>query len=71
MAHIGKVRLNPIPDCVTCSRLLTLLVSDIANPFYPQLAKSVEQEAKQAGFAVVICNTKIGLPRLVGMSRDS
>ena len=39
------------------SRLLTLLVSDITNPFYPQLAKSVEQEAKQAGYAVVICNT--------------
>jgi LacI family transcriptional regulator len=39
------------------SRLLTLLVSDIANPFYPQLAKSVEQEAKREGYAVVICNT--------------
>lgn len=40
------------------SRLVTLLVSDITNPFYPQLAKSVEQEAKQAGYAVVICNTE-------------
>lgn len=40
------------------SRLVTLLVSDISNPFYPQLAKSVEQEAKQAGYAVVICNTE-------------
>lgn len=39
------------------SRLLTLLVSDITNPFYPQLAKSVEQEAAQRGYAVVICNT--------------
>jgi LacI family transcriptional regulator len=40
------------------SRLLTLLVSDITNPFYPQLAKSVEQEAKKEGYAVVICNTE-------------
>jgi LacI family transcriptional regulator len=40
------------------SRLLTLLVSDITNPFYPQLAKSVEQEAKLKGYAVVICNTE-------------
>ncbi len=40
------------------SRLVTLLVSDITNPFYPQLAKSVEQEAKQKGYAVVICNTE-------------
>jgi len=39
------------------SRLLTLLVSDISNPFYPQLAKAVEQEAKKEGYAVVICNT--------------
>lgn len=39
------------------SRLLALLVSDIANPFYPQLAKSVEQEAKRDDYAVVICNT--------------
>ena len=29
------------------TRLLALLVSDIANPFYPQLAKSVEQAAKR------------------------
>ncbi len=40
------------------SRLIALLVSDIANPFYPQLAKSIEQEAKRGDFAVVICNTE-------------
>lgn len=39
------------------SRVLVLLVNDIANPFYPQLAKSVEEEAKTAGYSVVICNT--------------
>ncbi len=39
------------------SRLLALLVSDIANPFYPQLARSVEQEAKRGDYTVVICNT--------------
>lgn len=39
------------------TRLLALLVSDIANPFYPQLAKSVEQEAAQDDYTVVICNT--------------
>jgi LacI family transcriptional regulator len=39
------------------SRLLALLVSDITNPFYPQLAKSVEQEAKRDGYTVIICNT--------------
>jgi LacI family transcriptional regulator len=39
------------------TRLLALLVSDIANPFYPQLAKCVEQEAKQDDYTVIICNT--------------
>ncbi len=39
------------------TRLLALLVSDIANPFYPQLARSVEQEAKRGDYTVVICNT--------------
>lgn len=39
------------------TRLLALLVSDITNPFYPQLAKSVEHEAMRSHYAVVICNT--------------
>jgi LacI family transcriptional regulator len=39
------------------TRLLALLVSDITNPFYPQLAKSVEQEAKRDNYTVIICNT--------------
>lgn len=37
--------------------MLALLVSDIANPFYPQLAKAVERQAVQEGYGVVICNT--------------
>lgn len=40
------------------SRTIALLVSDITNPFYPQLAKSVEREASAHGYALVICNTE-------------
>jgi LacI family transcriptional regulator len=40
------------------SRMIALLVSDIANPFYPQLAKAVERQALQAGYGLVICNTE-------------
>ncbi len=40
------------------TRLIALLVSDIANPFYPQLAKSVEQAAKRDDYTVIICNTE-------------
>jgi LacI family transcriptional regulator len=59
------------------SRLLTLLVNDVANPFYPQLAKSVEQEAKKNGYTVAICSTadraaetRRCLQRLLGQGLD-
>lgn len=59
------------------TRLLALLVSDITNPFYPQLAKSVEHEAAKAGYTVVICNTedrpaetRRHLTRLLGQGLD-
>lgn len=40
------------------SNTIALLVSDIANPFYPQLAKSIEREASAHGYALIICNTE-------------
>lgn len=40
------------------SKTVGLVVSDITNPFYPQLAKSVEREADRRGYALVICNTE-------------
>lgn len=39
------------------SRLLALLVSDLTNPFYPQLASSIESAAAKAGYTMVICST--------------
>lgn len=39
------------------SRLLALLVSDLTNPFYPQLALSIEGVAARAGYTLVICST--------------
>jgi DNA-binding LacI/PurR family transcriptional regulator len=35
-----------------------LLVSDIDNPFYPALAKSIEKAASAHEFIVVLCNTE-------------
>lgn len=40
-----------------------LLVGDLANPFYSELAKLVERRASQAGYATMICNTD-GRPEL-------
>ena len=37
--------------------MLALLVSDIRNPFYPQLARAVEAEARRHGYLVFICST--------------
>jgi LacI family transcriptional regulator len=39
------------------TRVLALLVSDLSNPFYPQLAKAAEREASEAGYSLIICNT--------------
>ena len=37
--------------------LLGLVVGDLANPFYSELAKLIEQRTSAAGYATMICNT--------------
>lgn len=58
---IGELGYRPSPIARALvsghSPTLGLLVSDITNPFYPQLAKTIEQAARKSGYAVVICNT--------------
>lgn len=39
------------------SQTIGLLVSDIANPFYPRLAKAIELECRKHHYSLVICNT--------------
>ena len=39
------------------SQTIGLLVSDIANPFYPRLAKAIERECRKHHYSLVICNT--------------
>jgi LacI family transcriptional regulator len=39
------------------SHTLGLLVSDIANPFFPELVKSIEQVAFEKGYDVILSNT--------------
>lgn len=64
--HVQKVidelgfRPSPLARALVSGRSATLglIVSDITNPFYPQLAKSVEHEAAQHGLTVLICNTE-------------
>jgi DNA-binding LacI/PurR family transcriptional regulator len=39
------------------SQTLGLIVPDIANPFFAELARAVEKTAAAAGYAVFVCNT--------------
>ena len=39
------------------SRMFGLLISDIRNPFYAELASSVQRRAQQSGYQLIVCNT--------------
>lgn len=44
------------------SNLVALVVPDIANPFYAQLAAGLEERLRGPGYHVVICNTQARRP---------
>jgi LacI family transcriptional regulator len=46
------------------SNQIGLLVSDIANPFFPELAKAIEREAYASGFEVILSETDYDHDRL-------
>ena len=39
------------------SRMIGLVVLDVANPFFTDLARGVEDEANKAGLSVILCNS--------------
>ncbi|GFP35899.1 LacI family transcriptional regulator, partial [Candidatus Hakubella thermalkaliphila] len=39
------------------SRTIGLIVSDITNPFFPELVRGAERNATQQGYDVFLCNT--------------
>jgi LacI family transcriptional regulator len=39
------------------TKTIGLIISDITNPFYPELARGVEDKANETGYNVIICNT--------------
>ncbi len=47
------------------SRLLGLIISDIANPFFPELVKSFEEMGLQHGLEVLVANTSYDPERMV------
>jgi DNA-binding LacI/PurR family transcriptional regulator len=51
------------------SRMLGLIISDITNPFYPELVKSFEDQAVERGQEVIIGNTDYNPKRMAGCVR--
>jgi LacI family transcriptional regulator len=45
------------------SRIIGLVVMDVANPFFTDVARGVEDEASRAGLAVILCNSDDQLPK--------
>src|SRR5207247_8784693 len=39
------------------SRTLVLIISDITNPFFPDLVKSIQEKALELGYDVIVLNT--------------
>ena len=39
------------------TRTVALIVPDISNPFFPAIARGIEDTARQRGYAVLLCNT--------------
>jgi len=39
------------------SRTIGLVVLDVANPFFTDVARGVEDEASESGLAVILCNS--------------
>jgi LacI family transcriptional regulator len=47
------------------SRTIGLVVLDVANPFFTDVARGVEDEANMAGLSVILCNSDEQLPKEV------
>jgi LacI family transcriptional regulator len=45
------------------SRMIGLIVLDVANPFFTDVARGVEDEASKSSLAVMLCNSDDQLPR--------
>lgn len=45
------------------TRTVALIVPDISNPFFPAIARGIEDRAQQRGYAVLFCNTYENLTR--------
>jgi LacI family transcriptional regulator len=45
------------------STVIGLIITDIKNPFYPELVSGVEEEARNRGFSLILCNSQEDVER--------
>lgn len=45
------------------SEVIALVIPDIENPYFTEMARGVEDAASQAGYSVVLCNTDDGVEK--------
>lgn len=51
------------------TNIIGLLISDIANPFFPDLVKSIEMAAFERGYSTILLNTNYDAKRAAGYVR--
>ncbi len=39
------------------TNIIAFVLPDIANPFFPEIVKGIEDESRRFGFALIVCNT--------------
>ncbi|MBF7095578.1 LacI family DNA-binding transcriptional regulator [Alkalibacter mobilis] len=60
--NIAKLH-NYIPNSMARSlvtkrtKTLGLILPDIVNPFFPEIARGAEDKARESGYSIIICNT--------------
>lgn len=61
LAAVARLRYQPNLVALGLKKRVThtigLIVPDISNPFYPAIARGIEDVANRAGLAVLLCNT--------------
>ena len=78
-ARIRKVadelgyRANPVSQALSSSstRLLGLMVSDVANPFYSQLIRGAQLAATEAGYEILLADSRESGKKASSPSNDS
>jgi LacI family transcriptional regulator len=64
--HIAK-KMNYQPNLlarglvINRSHTLGLIITNIMNPFYPELAKGIEDKSRELGYNIILCNTNYDL----------